>query len=165
MKQKPTHRPTEASTANSTHDAATDERWCAARAADVAACLQRLGIEHGRIGDGPAWHVMPYASIWAVESKHRPEWIGWWVICGDLPTDALPAHGIATPRDAMRAFGIRWSMNSESLDRGEVPDNWIHYSDEVLPKLAAQLKARGALLKTWASDDSSWPGDENDGEG
>jgi len=160
-----TKTPAKAPPGKPIHDPAAEERWCMARAGDVSACLQRLALEHGRIGEWPAWHVMPYASIWAVESKHRPEWIGWWVICGDLPTDALAAHGIASPREAMRAFGIRWTMNGESLDRGEVPDNWIHYADEVLPKLAAQLKSRGAALKVWADDDSSWPAAQAEGEG
>ena len=83
----------------------SEERWCASRGADVAACLARQALEHGRIGEWPAWHVMPYASLWAVESRHRPEWVGWWVICGDLPSDALVAHDLPTPRDAVRAFG------------------------------------------------------------
>jgi hypothetical protein len=75
----------------SSSEPTSEDSWCAERSADVAACLQLQGIEHGRIGEWPAWHVMPYASVWAVESPHRPEWIGWWVISGDLPSDVLAA--------------------------------------------------------------------------
>ena len=139
----------------------SEEDWCAAHAADVAACLQRLALAHGRIGDWPAWHLMPYASIWAVESRERPEWIGWWAICGDLPSDAIAAHDLPTPRDAMRAFGKRWVAHADCLDRGEVPANWAHLPDEALPKLAAQLKSRGAALQLWADDAASWPADED----
>jgi hypothetical protein len=137
-----------------------DEAWCAARAADVAAYLQRTALPHGRVGEWPAWHVMPYASIWAIESKDRPEWIGWWVLCGDLPTDGLPAQGIDTPRDAMRAFGKRWTAHADALDHGEVPPAWRHLGDDALPKLTAQLRTRGTALTTWAADDSAWPAAE-----
>jgi Domain of unknown function (DUF4826) len=137
-----------------------EDAWCAARATDVLACVQRQGLDHGRIGDGPAWHVRPYASLWAVESGSRPEWIGWWVISGDLPTDVLAAHELPTPRDALRAFGKRWVLHGQSLDHGEVPSAWAHLGDAALPKLAATLKRRGAALQTWADDESSWPAGE-----
>ena len=134
-----------------------EELWCAARAAEVAACLAAQAVEHGRVGAWPAWHVLPYASLWAVESRDRPEWIGWWVICGDLPTDLLPAHDLATPRDALRAFGKRWALHGDCLDRGEVPLAWAKRPDAELPKLAATLKRRGAALQVWADDEAAWP--------
>ena len=138
-------------------DLTPEDLWCAERAADVALCAQRLAPDHGRIGEWPAWHVMPYASLWAVESEHRPEWIGWWVISGDLPSDAIAAQDLATPRDALRAFGKRWMQHSQALDGGSVPSAWAHLPDEALPKLAAQLKKRGAALQAWAEDASVWP--------
>jgi hypothetical protein len=135
----------------------TEEAWCAARGVDVALHMQRLELEIGRIGEWPAWHVMPYASIWAVESLHRPEFVGWWVICGDLPTDSIAAQDLPAPRDALRAFGKRWVQQAESLDRGEVAPQWAHLPDEVLPKLTAQLRSRGTALQVWADNESSWP--------
>jgi hypothetical protein len=137
---------------------ADDIAWCEARRAEVIAYLERTGLAHGRVGDGPAFFVRPYASIWAVESRDRPEWIGYWVICGDLPTDALPAHDLATPRDAMRAFGKRWVLHGSELDRGVVHPAWQHLPDEQLPKFTATLKSRGAALQVWADDDTSWRG-------
>ena len=144
--------------------ASDEERWCAERAVDVAACVDRLAPEHGRIGERPAWFAMPYASLWAIESAHRPEWIGWWVIAGDLPTDALAAHDLPTPRDALRAFGQRWLLHGAALDRGEVPPAWAHLPHDALPKLAAQLKKRGAALQVWADDAASWPADDGDAD-
>jgi hypothetical protein len=140
----------------------SEDDWCAARSGEVVACLARQEVDHGRIGAWPAWHVIPYASIWAIESRHRPEWIGWWAIAGDLPTDVLAAPDLATPRDAMRAFGKRWLLHGASLDRGEVPPAWQHLPIEELPKLAAQLKKRGAALQTWADDEASWPSTPED---
>ena len=139
-----------------------EERWCAERAADATACADRLAPGHGRLGERPAWFAMPYASLWAVASAHRPEWIGWWVIAGDLPTDALAAHGLATPRDALRAFGKRWVLHAEQLDRGNVPPAWSHLPDDALPKLAATLKKRGAALQVWADEPAGWPAEEDD---
>ena len=143
-------------------DPSDEERWCAECAAEVARCADRLAPGHGRIGERPAWFAMPYASLWAVESAHRPEWIGWWVIAGDLPTDAVAAHDLAAPRDALRAFGRRWVLHGEALDRGEVPPAWAHLPDEALPKLAARLKRRGPALQLWAGDDAAWPADATD---
>ncbi len=143
-----------------TTEPTAEETWCAQRSADVLVCLQGAGIEHGRVGEWPAWHVMPYASVWAVESAHRPEWVGWWVICGDLPSDMLAAHDLATPRDALRAFGKRWVLHGESLDRGDVPPAWAREPHTGLPKLAALLKRRGAALQAWADDASAWPAQE-----
>jgi hypothetical protein len=137
------------------------ERWCAARAVEVAACAERLAPEHGRIGERPAWFAMPYAGLWAVESAHRPEWIGWWVIAGDLPTDAVAAHDLPTPRAAMRAFARRWALHGAALDRGEVPPPWAHLPDAALPALAAQLRRRAAALRAWADDAPSWPADDD----
>ena len=150
---EPTPDPTCAPTA----EASCEAQWCDARRAEVAECLARQALDHGRIGDWPAWHVMPYASLWAVESQSRPEWIGWWAIAGDLPGDALAAHDVATPRDALRAFGKRWLLHGAALDRGEVPGAWAHQPDAALPKLAATLKKRGAALQAWADDGASWP--------
>ena len=141
-----------------------EETWCAERAADVAACIARVAPEHGRIGERPAWFAMPYAGLWAVESAARPEWIGWWVIAGDLPADALPAHDLATPRDAMRAFGKRWVLHGEQLDRGDVPPAWAHLPDDALPKLAATLKRRGAAWQVGADDAASWPEAETESD-
>lgn len=139
-----------------------EEQWCADRAPEVASCADRLAAGHGRIGERPAWFVMPYVGIWAVERGDRPEWIGWWVIAGDLPTDAVAAHNLATPRDAIRAFGRRWSLHADALDRGEVPPAWAHIAEDALPKLAAQLRKRGQALGVWADSAEAWP---DDGEG
>jgi hypothetical protein len=143
--------------ASSTVDETAEIAWCDARLPDITACLERNGLDYGRIGDWPAWHVMPYAGIWAVESRHRPEWIGWWAIAGDLPTDVMPAMGIDTPRDAMRAFAKRWANHADALERGEVPKVWAHQSDAELLKLTALLKRRGAALQMWADDNAAWP--------
>ena len=134
-----------------------DSAWCEARRAEIEPCLTRAAVAHGRIGVSPAWHVRPYVSVWAIESLDRPEWVGWWVICGDLPTDLIAAHGLDTPRQALRAFGQRWVHDAQELDRGQVPSAWRHLDSAQLPALADQLRRRGRALQLWADDSASWP--------
>ncbi len=80
------------------NDPEVEERWCSEQQIIVAGYLQTQRLKHGRIGEWPAWHVAPKASIWALESVARPEWIGWWVISGDLPTDYISAADVEPPQ-------------------------------------------------------------------
>jgi hypothetical protein len=140
-------------------DPETEERWCEQQRQCVADYLRSQGVEHGRIGEWPAWHVAPYVSIWAIESLDRPEWIGWWVICGDLPTDYISAADVEPPqhpRKAIRAIAQFWL---------KVVDAWNHNLDyegfqigghHSHQELAPLLGARAKLLIDYADDDSLW---------
>ena len=137
-------------------DPAVEEKWCSERRTEVAAYLKREGVTHGSIGEWPAWHIAPYVSIWAIESAQRPEWVGWWVICGDLPTDYVSAETVKHPREAMRSIAERWLEVSGYMSRGEkhptmnigTPDSW--------PKLGPLLKSRSQLLAKWVNDETVW---------
>ena len=108
------------------NDPAVEEQWCAERRAEVTAYLQRKCVDHGRVGEWPAWHVAPYVSIWAIESKQRPGWVGWWVICGDLPTDDVSAETIKQPRGAVRSIAEEWREQARFMATGEShPDIYI----------------------------------------
>ena len=137
-------------------DPAIDGQWCEACRSRVAEYLRQRGIEHGRIGEWPAWHLAPYVSIWAIESAKYPEWIGWWVICGDLPTDYVSAETIKHPREAMRAFAELWIETSSLMSRGERhPTFWVGSAENQL-ELAPLLDGRGRTLLEWSNDDSYW---------
>lgn len=138
-------------------DPAVEEQWCEDRRAQVVDYLQREGIQHGRVGEWPAWHVAPYVSVWAIESLKVPESIGWWVICGDLPTDVVSAADIGHPRDAARAFANRWRDAAPYMERGEEHPDLRLGSPESWTELASLLRARAELLAEWAEDDSVWP--------
>ncbi|MBL8801952.1 MAG: DUF4826 family protein [Planctomycetes bacterium] len=139
---------------------AADESWCADRRVDVARYLAAEGVEHGRIGERPAWHVAPYVSVWAIESKLRPGWIGWWVICGDLPTDYVSAGDIRHPRAALQAIADRWLRYSQSVRAGAAPAEFSIASVERAPlELVPLLEARAEMLADWAQDDSLWAGE------
>jgi hypothetical protein len=131
-------------------------RWCSERQAEVAAYLQREGVAHGRIGEWPAWHIAPYASIWAIESKSNPGWVGWWAVCGDLPTDYVSAESIKHPRDAIRAISVRWLSAAESMARGQSLADFSVGSPSDWPVLAPLLSSRATLLQEWADDPEVW---------
>jgi hypothetical protein len=76
------------------------EEWIAMQRRQIAEYLATQGIKHGLIGEVPAWSLYPYVAIWAIESGKAPGWVGWWVICGDCPTDYVTCTGDRTPRSA-----------------------------------------------------------------
>lgn len=139
-------------------DPALEERWCAERRIDVAAYLAREGVEHGEIGEWPAWHVAPYVSVWAIESKRSPGWVGGWVVCGDLPTDHVSASEIKHPREALQAFAERWRRHCESVRSGQATPDYSIGGEETPADLVPLLEARAKVLAEWARDDSLWEG-------
>lgn len=140
-------------------DPDVEERWCSERRLDVAAYLRSQNVQHGRIGEWPAWHVAPYASIWAIESAVRPEWIGWWVICGDLPTDYISSAVVEPPqhpRKAMRVFAQNWLDVVNAWSQGKEAENTRIGGFDSHSELGPLLLARANLLMEWAKDDSLW---------
>jgi hypothetical protein len=142
-----------------TDESAAEERWCEERRAEVTRYLAREGVNHGRIGEWPAWHLAPYVSIWAIESSKTPDSVGWWVICGDLPTDYVSAEGAKNPRDAMRTIAESWREQADLMAHGKSrPDIRIGQPEE-WPSLSPLLKSRAATLLAWANDDAVWRDD------
>lgn len=128
-------------------DPDVEEHWCLARRIEVERYLQVQGIDHGGVGEWPAWHLAPAVSIWAINSRNNPGWVGWWVVCGDIPSDYISADGLRHPRQALRAIGARWTrmVSGETADEG-------HVSKELLPLLAT----RAHLLEAFAGNDELW---------
>ncbi|MCZ8137770.1 MAG: DUF4826 family protein [Armatimonadota bacterium] len=137
---------------------AEEEQWCDERRAEVVEYLARTAIAHRQIGEWPAWHLPPYVSLWAIESGENPGWVGWWVICGDLPTDYVSAQTIKHPREAMRALADRWAPAAERMARSEAPEDFSLGQPEDWPTLAPLLASRAALLQDFAADDAMWEG-------
>ena len=113
-------------------------------------------MEFGALGEWPAWHVVPWVSVWAVESVKAPGKVGWWVISGDLPTDYTSGSGTPEPRSAVIAFAKLWASAAAKMERGEQLDHFTVGSPENVVELAPLLKSRAELLLEWANDDSCW---------
>jgi len=137
-------------------DPQIDEKWCNARRQEVIEYLKQQGVDHGEVGEWPAWHAAPYLSIWAIESIKKPGWVGWWVVCGDLPTDYISADIIKHPREALRAFGYRWQEVASYMARGESYPGITIGSSEDWQQLAPLLTARATIFLDFANDDDLW---------
>ena len=102
-------------------------------------------VAHGPIAALPAWHVAPYLSIWAVESE-KPGKIGWWVICGDVPADHVPAKFV---KDAARRpphlCGPLEAAAGRDAPRFAAPRTQPRPAHQ-WPELAKLLAARAELL-------------------
>lgn len=141
-------------------DAAAEEAWVEEQRTKAAEYLAKQGVQHGEIGEWPAWHVQPWIAILAIESGVSPGRMGWWVITGDCPTDYVSFNDAAHPREAVQLFGRRWKEASEYMLRGE-PHPSITIGDRSRwPELGALLRARARSLADAAEEDSIWEGDE-----
>ena len=130
-----------------------EENWCEERRAQVVAYLASQHLNHGEVGEWPAWYIAPHVSIWAVESLKRPGSVGWWVICGDLPTDYCSATQPVHPRNAAREFSKNWAVAASAYRPGDVT-----LGETGLPaSLAPLLRERAELLRAWVEDDGLWP--------
>jgi hypothetical protein len=104
----------------------------------------------------PAWSLYPYVAIGAIESCKKPGYVGWWVICGDCPTDYVMCTGDRTPRSAIEEFAVRWRDSAAAMIRGERLPNWSGGNAKNALELAPLLAARAELLKEWGRDDGLW---------
>lgn len=138
------------------NDPAVEQRWCEERQADVADYLKQQGVKHGRVGEWPAWHIAPYVSLWAIESAARPDFVGWWAVSGDLPTDYISADNADHPRDALRAIAKRWLDMATRMQSGQAhPTIKLGHAGNQA-ELAPLLERRGGILLNWANDDQCW---------
>ncbi len=118
--------------------------------------LTQEGINHGRIGEYPAWHVSPYVSIWAIESLKSPGSVGWWVVCGDHPTDYVSAKDIREPRAVLRAIGEKWAEVSKYMLQGKAHPDITIGDPKLWPELGKLLEVRANIFLQWAEDDELW---------
>jgi hypothetical protein len=98
-------------------------------------------------------------SIWAIESLARPGWIGWWVSCGDLPTDYISSADVEPPqhpRKAIRVIAKRWFKQVEAWNDGRDYQGIRIHGAHSHKELAPLLEARATLLLEWAENDSLW---------
>lgn len=144
-------------------DPEIEEAWCNSARIRIIDYLREEKVEHGRVGDWPAWHIAPIVSIWAIESLVRPEWIGWWVICGDLPTDYIPATDVEPPqhpRKALRVFATKWQNYAKVWSEGKEVKGFRIRGCKSHKDLAPLLATRAEIFSEWVNDDSFWEDDE-----
>jgi len=137
-------------------DDVDEEAWLCDRRKQVAEYLANEHVEHGRIALEAAWYVAPYVSLWQIENLKTPRRNGWWVICGDHPTDYISASGLDEPREVLRAIGDRWLDVSTFMRHGIPHPSMTVGSMENAKELGELLHSRAKLLIQWADDDCIW---------
>jgi hypothetical protein len=137
-------------------DPEVEARWFAERREKMAYYLKGEGVEHGQIGEEPAWFVVPYVSIWAIESKSNSGRVGWWGISGDLPNDYVSASKAKDPREAMIVIASLWEEAAQYMARGERHPTFKIGNGENDSELAPLLASRSQILLGWANDSEVW---------
>ncbi|WP_232492670.1 DUF4826 family protein [Novosphingobium kaempferiae] len=134
-----------------------EQNWCAEQRESVVSYLVRQGIDAPNVGAWPAWHIAPLIAVWAVESKSRPEWVGWWAISGDVPIDYTTCREGRHPRQALHDIGKRWIEAAAAWAEGRRSELMQLASAQHERDLAPSLSARGESLVEWSADDTIWP--------
>ncbi len=131
---------------------AEEAAWNEARREDAVYYLHKQGLKHGGVAATPEWSLPPYVSVWAVGSLKAPGSVGWWVICGDLPTDYCSSANCRDARSAVRFIAESWKAAAASI---RPRDQTI--ADSGLPvSLAPLLASRAELLLEWTDDPDIW---------
>jgi Domain of unknown function (DUF4826) len=129
-----------------------EQRWLSERRREALAYIAAQPIEAGELGEVPAWYLYPYLALWAVESGRNPGWIGWWVLCGDCPTDYVACSGDRSPRTAILELSSIWNKLAESMAAGNRGDEvWIKSErrpEDLAPLLCARAQALAELAKS-----------------
>lgn len=133
-----------------------EANWCTEQRANVMEYLQREGFSDPNVGEWPAWHVLPVISVWAVESLEKPDWVGWWVVSGDFPTDYTTCQGERHPRQALRDIGMRWQTATRKWAEGTVEEGWKLTPIGQESNLAPLLASRAEMFLRLADDNSVW---------
>jgi hypothetical protein len=140
-------------------DPGVEALWFAERREEVISFLISERMEHSQVPNMPTWFVAPYVAMWWVESLASPSRAGWWLICGDLPTDCISAESRGEPRDAMDRISKRWFEVADYMLRGEAHPNAVLGGPESWPELGPLLRARASILEGWVNDPEVWDGD------
>ena len=139
------------------YDQAAEETWVAEQRTKVANYLRDHGLQHGKIGEWPAWHMQPYLAILAIESSMAPGRMGWWTISGDCPTDYVTfSDATDHPKEALRHFARQWAEISSYMLRDEPHPGITIGTPDLWPELGELLQRRSKLLFQFADDVSIW---------
>lgn len=131
-----------------------EEKWCHERKAEVLEYLSKEGVERGQVSEWPAWDVYPHTSSWAIESHKSPGCVGWWVICGDHPTDYVSAENIKEPRYAYKSIAKNWLEICQYAEEGkEHPNMNVNLSSTEMIEI---LRSRAKTFLEWVADDENW---------
>ena len=134
-----------------------DQPWVDQQRPLVLSYLHGISVDHLGLGEWPAFYIRPIFAIWAVQSKSRPGWVGWWAFSGDIPTDCVSrTNGNDDPRKALARLLDQWRRYIPHLELGNNPPDVNIGSGNSRIALAGLLTKRIYLLERWHKDDTIW---------
>ena len=133
-----------------------EAQWLSERREEISGYLKHEGVMHGGVDAEPAWHVAPYASVWAIRSLAAPASVGWWAISGDMPNDYVSASKAQSPREAVQFIASLWKEAAGYMSRGEQHPTFVIGAGDRNEELGPLLASRAGLLLDWAGDPEAW---------
>lgn len=130
--------------------------WLREQRANVDEFLSRAGAQLRRLGEAPAWSIVPMLTLWAVESMEAPGDVGRWAVTSDFPTDHVALVDAPDPRAAVRLIANRWTDAAEYIGRGQPHPDVDCGPPETWAELAPRLENLGEWLGEIADDDYLW---------
>lgn len=124
------------------------DEWGAGERQKVIEYLRaQEGLVYGAVGEWPAWRLATRVSLWAVESVLAPGAIGWWVICGDLPTDYCSGGpDCRIPRAAVGKIVQRWRAALDHFNDGDATIGDLGLDGTLASLLRKRVDALSELL-------------------
>src|SRR5438105_4694333 len=101
-----------------------EDAWVAEQRSVVIAYLKRQGVQHREVGEWPAWHLLPYLAVWAIESFTAPGRVvgGPSVATCPLTMSALPTPTIRVRSCVTsRVSGLRFLLSCFAASRTQTP--------------------------------------------
>lgn len=128
-----------------------DAAWVATQRQWVIDYLGREHVDHGGVSLEPRWFLSPYVAIWAIRSKRNPDYVGWWAISGDLPTDYMTCTNEQDEADVLLAFSREWKAAAAEMFKGRHPPGTQIGPPGKEKELAPLLLKRAELLEKFAN--------------
>jgi hypothetical protein len=91
-------------------------------------------------------YMAPHIAVWKIKDTQQKFF---WVICGDLPADAVTASVAANARDALKHFSMSWQLKAEKILSSET-------ADEQQQDYAKLLGEKAELLYEVQANENWW---------
>lgn len=142
------------------------EEWLEEQREHVLEYLAGEGVAFQDIEDclpaEPDFCVAPYIAVWPVLQPLNPNYIAYWVISGDLPTDYVSGDDASDAREVLAHFSESWKEVAACMRAGEKHPTITMGPPEMWPKMAPLLEARSEILKKYVEDEDLWEEYEED---
>ncbi len=139
------------------NDPDVEQAWLTAMRQKATTYLRAENVYFRKLEAKPAWHLAPMTSIWAVENREDPGYVGWWAFCGDHPSDYISSSEAGTARDALRVLCAQWHELCQHLRDGREHPTRNVGPRASWPQVVAVLEPRVATFLALTRDKSLWP--------